>query len=300
MSKRLVMCTSTGCIDYGPEEYRKLPIEKIRVKVLFNDKEYQEGEDLDPVWFYNQLETIEDPKNHLPRTAMPSVEEIGTKFEEAISNGYDEIIVIALSSGLGGTYNLISLVAKDYQDRIKITVIDSKIACFNEGLLAIKAYEMVEKGLPTEEVVREINWMMKHQQLLGVAVRLDYLIYNGRLKGGKAFMGKMMHICPVIHFDGDGVLTSMATVRTSKKAMEKTVELLKNYLGNRKSEDYILGHVFTGPSTLPMLKEAEAKEGIVCNNPDVIMSTVSGCHTGPWVAGYYVLFLRRDDEPLDE
>ena len=74
--KRKVMCTSTGCIEYAPERYRKYDIDIIRVHVNFQGKEYLEGLDLDPVAFYRELETLEDPKNNLPTTAMPTREEL--------------------------------------------------------------------------------------------------------------------------------------------------------------------------------------------------------------------------------
>lgn len=79
-----------------------------------------------------RFKTIEDPKNHLPSTAMPDTEEITGLFEKAISDGYDEMIVFSLSSGLGGTYNKIRLLAEDYQDRIKIHTVDTKITCFED------------------------------------------------------------------------------------------------------------------------------------------------------------------------
>ena len=41
------------------------------------------------------------------------------------------------------------------------------------------------------------------------------------------------------------------------------------------------------------------KQGLHTNHEDVIMSPVSGCHNGPWLAGYGLAFLRREDEPLD-
>ena len=62
MSKIKIMCTSTGCIEYAPERYQNLGIDIIRIHIFFNGKEYLEGLDLDPVDFYSQLETIEDPK----------------------------------------------------------------------------------------------------------------------------------------------------------------------------------------------------------------------------------------------
>ena len=300
MSKIKIMCTSTGCIEYAPQRYRNLGVDIIRIHIFFNGVEYKEGLDLDPVDFYSQLETIEDPKNHLPYTGMPETEEIREHFERAISEGYDEAIVFTLSAALGGTFNKISLIAKEFEGRLKITVIDTKLTCFGEGLLAIKAAEMAEKGMSTEEILREIRWMMKHQQFIGVDGKLDYLIYNGRLKGGKAFMGQMLNICPVIHFSEDGEIVPLESVRTQKKALARTCEILKEIIGDRSPEDYILWHMYTGPSLLADLVEIEKKYGIVTNHEDVIVSPVSGCHNGPWLAGYGLSLIRRADEPLEE
>ena len=125
MSKIKVMCTSTGCIEYAPERYKNLGIEIIRIHVFFNGNEYREGLDLDPVDFYNQLETIKDPKNNLPYTGMPETEEIRACFDKAIAEGCDEAMVFVLSAALGGTYNKICLIAKEYEDRLKINVIDT-------------------------------------------------------------------------------------------------------------------------------------------------------------------------------
>ena len=299
MSKRLVACTSTGCIEFAPERYRNLGIEIIRVHMFFNGKEYLEGPDFDPVQFYKDLENLKDPKNNLPKTGIPTPEEIKNFYEKAIENGYDEVIVIAISSGLGGTYNVIRLIGEDYKDKLKITVIDSKITSFVEGLLAIKAKELVDKGVDTETIVKEIKWMMARQEFLGIDGKLDYLIYNGRLKGSKAFLGKLINICPVIHFDRNGEITPLASIRTPKKALMKTCETLKEIIGDRDEKDYILFHVYTGDSLVKDLEEIEKDYGIKCNHEPVIMSPVSGCHNGPWLAGYGLTFIRREDEPLE-
>ena len=300
MSKIKIMCTSTGCIDYAPERYRSLGIDIIRIHVFFNGKEYREGLDLDPVDFYSQLETLEDPKNHLPYTGMPDTEEIEAAFDRAIEEGCDEAIVYVLSSALGGTYNKICLVAKEYEGKLKIHVVDTHITCFGEGLLAIRAAEYAAKGMSSEEILRETAWSMKHQEFMGVVGNLDYLIYNGRLKGGKAFMGQLLNICPLIHFSKEGEIVALESIRTQKKALARTCETLKEILGDRDPKDYIVWHIYTGPSVIKVLKEIEVKYGIETNHEDVIMSPVSGCHNGPWLAGYGVFFLRREDEPLED
>lgn len=300
MSKIKVICTSTGCIEYAPERYQNLGIDILRVHVFFEGKEYREGLDLDPVEFYKRLETIENPKQNLPKTGMPDTEEIQNCFENAIAEGYEEAIVFVLSSYLGGTYNKICLVAKEYEDRLKIHVIDTKITCFNEGLLAIKAQEFAQKGMSSEEILKEIRWMMKHQLFIGVDGKLDYLIYNGRLKGGKALMGQMLNICPVLHFSPEGECMARESVRTQKKALARSCEIIKEIIGDRDPKDYLLWHIYTGPSLLETLKGIEGKFGVQTNHEAVIMSPVSGSHNGPWLAGYGLAFLRRDDEPLED
>ena len=74
--KRLVMCTSTGCLEYAPERYRNLGIDIIRIHLFFKGKEYLEGFDLDPVDLYKQMENTKEVKDNLPHTAMPTYEEI--------------------------------------------------------------------------------------------------------------------------------------------------------------------------------------------------------------------------------
>ena len=263
MPKIKIMCTSTGCIEYAPARYRDLGIEIIRIHVLWNGREYKEGPDLVPAEFYRQLETVEDPKNHLPSTALPDTEDIRAAFENAIRDGYDACIVFTLSAALGGTYNKIRLIAGEYEDRMKIHVVDTKITCFGEGLLAVKAAEFAAAGMPVDEILRETAWMMRRQEFIGVDGRLDYLIYNGRLKGGKAFLGQMFNICPVIHFSEDGEITPLESVRTPKKALARTCELLKEKIGDRSPDDYLLWHIYTGPSLIATLKEIEGRYGII-------------------------------------
>ena len=268
--------------------------------MFFKGKEYLEGLDLDPVEFYEQLEQLEDPKNNLPHTGMPSPAEVAAAYDKAIEEGYDEIIAFTISSGLGGTYGVFCVVANEYADRIKIHVVDTLINSFCEGYLAIRAQELVNAGKSSEEILKEIKWMQKRQQFLGIDAKLDYLIYNGRLKGGKAFMGQLLNICPVVHFNRAGECAPLESVRTPKKALARACEIIKEMIGDRDPKDYLLFHIYTGPSLIETLKKIEGKYGIQTNHEAVIMSPVSGCHNGPWLAGYGLMFLRREDEPLED
>ena len=141
---------------------------------------------------------------------------------------------------------------------------------------------------------------MARQEFIGLDEKLDYLIFNGRLRGAKAYVGKTINIVPVLHFDRSGYLVPLFNTIGVKRSIMKTCELLKSkVIGDRDEKDYLLFHVYTGPSTLEKMKEIEKAYGIKTNHEDVIMSPVSGIHNGPWLAGYEYIPLRREDEPLD-
>ncbi len=298
-NKRIVCCTSTGCLKYGPERYRNLDIETFNIVVNFHDRDYIEGVDLNPQEFFKELETLKNPKENLPHSAIPSMESIREKFQSIVDRGYNEAIVIALSSYLGGTYNAILLCSKEFEGVLKVTVIDAKTTCLSEGLLAVQAKELVDKGVDTETIIKELNWSINHQEFVGVCGSLDYLIYNGRLKGGKAFMGKMLSITPVMHFSRDGVLEPFTKAIGVRKGAILSVEKVKEIIGDRDPKDYYLWRNYSGEHSADMLKELEPQYGIKCNHEDCVVSPVVGCHVGPYLASYGIFMKRRDDEPLE-
>ena len=298
-NKRLVICISSGCLEFVPEQTQGLDIDTLRLHIYFKGNEYLEGDTLDSVKYYEELEALEDAKNNLPKTSMPSTGEIMAAFDSAIERGFSEVLVFTISTGLSGTFGAVSQIAKQYEDRLKITVFDTKTNSYNEGYYSLLAARMIKEGKSTEEIIKEAEWLREHQEFFGVDGKLDYLIYNGRLKGGKALIAKMFSICPVVGFNKDGTLTSWETVRTPKKAIARCCEILKEKIGDRSPDDYILWHCYTGPKYLPVIEEAEAKLGIKTNAKPVMMSASSGSHNGPWFVGYGLIFLRRADEPLE-
>lgn len=298
-NKRLVACISSGCLDFVPEETEGLDIETLRLHVYFKGNEYLEGDTLDPVKYYQELEELKDAKNNLPKTSMPSSGEIMALFDSAIERGYTEVLVFTISTGLSGTFSAVSQIGKQYEGRLNVVVFDTKTNSYNEGYYALLAARMVKEGKSTEEILKECNWLREHQEFFGVDGKLDYLIYNGRLKGGKALIAKMLSICPVVGFQKNGELTSWETIRTPKKAITRCCEILKEKIGDRAPEDYLLWHCYTGPKYIPVIEEAEKAFGIKTNHKPVMMSASSGSHNGPWFIGYGLIFLRRDDEPLE-
>ncbi len=297
MDKTLVACTSSGALDYAPERYKNLDVYTLPLGLTVNGVEQKENE-VDAVEFFKYLVTLKNPKDNLPRSSMITNEDVRACYDYAISNGYNKVIVVTLSSYLSGSFSLAKSVANEYADKLQVVVIDSKSCAFVEGYLAVQAKKLLNDGVDFETVVKEVEWTRDHHEFIGVDAKLDYLIYNGRLKGAKAFMGKMLNVCPLVGFDKNGVLDSIRTVRTPKKALHEMCKEILVKIGDRKPEDYLLYHIYTGEETLNELKEIEKEYGIKVNHEQVIMTPAPGTSNGPWLAGYGLTCIRRPDEPL--
>ena len=80
----------------------------VPLKVIFGDKEYTEGVDIDEKRFYEMLIESDD----VPTTSQPSPLEFMKAFKEAYDNG-ETVIAITVASKLSGTYQSACIAASD-------------------------------------------------------------------------------------------------------------------------------------------------------------------------------------------
>ena len=96
----------------------------------------------------------------LPTTSQANPEEAENLFENIIKTQDVDILHIAFSSGLSGTYNSCRLAAMNLAEKYpdnKIIVIDSLCASMGEGLFVHKAVMMKEEGKSIDYSIRE-SW----------------------------------------------------------------------------------------------------------------------------------------------
>ena len=122
--------------------------------VIIDGKEYRNNIDIYPDTFYARLEESEN----LPTSAHPSPAEFMEAFQSV--SDYEEILFIALSSKLTGTFNTASFSAQllDEEDSgSKVYVFDSAQASFGAGLIILEAARLAKEGLCAEEIIQQLN-----------------------------------------------------------------------------------------------------------------------------------------------
>ena len=178
----------------------------------------------------------------MPTTSQANPEQVRKLFEGILKEGKD-ILHIAFSSGLSGSYNSARIAAeelKEMYEGAEICVIDSLCASVGEGLLYHKARCMKEKGKTLQEVAA---WVEKNKLHIchNVAVDdLNHLYRGGRLSRTSAVVGSMINIKPFIHMDENGKLVPIGKVRGRKKSLNILVDAMEEQIKGYEEENDVI------------------------------------------------------------
>jgi len=272
-----VVCGATLDLPQSVIEEYDLEVIPMNVRVGEQDYLYHPDEkELSCKEFYERLRAGEDP-----RTSQITPVVFEEVFGRFLKEGKD-VLYIAFSSGLSGTYNSARLAAEEllekYPER-KVVCIDSLCASIGEGLLVYLAGKLRKEGKNFEETVA---WVTENRTKVCHWFTVDDLIHlkrGGRLNSLEAVVGTALKIKPVLSVDPEGKLTVVNKVRGVKKGMEYLKERLNADGIDSKEQTVFVGHA-DALDMAEQLKEQLLSEGLV---KDVIISNVGpiiGTHVG--------------------
>ncbi len=221
MNKRAVIATSTGCLDYV--DFTHDDLRMLRMKIILGDDTFNDYVDLTAESFYQQL--IDD-KTLVPTSSMPSPGELYEILDELVENGYKEAILLPISSGLSGTFDVMTMAAKQYEGDITVHVVDSRNAAISEGWLTLQALRMFDEGKETKEVIEYLEYMRTNRKQYFMVDNLRLFVANGRLSGASGFVGSMLKIKPILEVNTDGKIVPFKKIRSQKRALKEMVELI--------------------------------------------------------------------------
>ncbi|AXI27455.1 DegV family protein [Gemella sp. ND 6198] len=230
MKKIAIMMDSTA---YLPEEIKKeLDIRTIFLNIIIDGTPYKEIVDM-PVEKYNEY--LKNPNNTFPTTSQPAIGEVVACLEKLKKEGYTDVISIALSSGISGTFSSYS-VAGLMVDGINVYPFDSEISCLPEGYYAIKAAKLIKEGKKPKEIITALNDMKKISKAYFMVDDLSHLQRGGRLNGAQALVGNLLQVKPILHFENK-VIVPFQKIRTYKKGVSRILELFDEFYEENKGEN---------------------------------------------------------------
>ncbi|MDQ1144344.1 DegV family protein with EDD domain [Bacillus sp. SORGH_AS 510] len=214
--KTAVVTDSTA---YIPKELReKYNIHMIPLHIIFGNEVYREEIDIHSGEFYEEVKMKE-----LPTTSQPPIGQFVELFER-LAKEYDAVISIHLSSGISGTYQG-AVTASTMVEGIKVFPFDSEISCMVQGFYAIEAAEWAARGRDAAAIMKRLEEMKKSARAYFMVDDLSHLQRGGRLSSAQAFIGSLLQVKPLLHFENK-VIVPFEKIRTRKKAMKRMVDLL--------------------------------------------------------------------------
>lgn len=279
-SAKTAIMVDSGC-DISQEFIEQYDIKVLRLKVLYGDRMYSDGLDIDPLEVYRRF------PQEIPTTSTPNMYEVSELVNEIKSEGYEKIIGITISSGLSGTYNAVAMAFEE--EDIETFAFDTKNISIGAGLLAMWAAKKLSEGWTFETVKHGLNDKINDSKVFFYMDTLDYLRKGGRISPAVAIVGKALNLKPIISCNEKGTYYTVSKIRGQHKGLEKLMDSLKDYIGDKKA--YLA--IMNGDGTRYLdiirarIKEMFPQCEVVV---DKQITATMAIHTGPGLIGVGVLF----------
>lgn len=287
MNENKIAIMTDSCSDVPRNLLERFHIYEMALSINYKDRSYRDRVDITPEEVYENLQI------EIPHTSLPTIGEIHETIEKIIADGYDQIIIPVISSGLSGTFKAIEMVCEDFKN-IKTKVIDTKNIAIGSGFLSIYAAQLVEKNFNFEEIVKKVESKIEDSNIYYSLQTLHYLIKGGRLGRVEGMIGSILQIKPIISCDKDGIYYTVEKVRGRKQSINRLIEIIQDKVKDKKNYYLAVCH---GYAQEEADKIKERMQPYIDNATLFMEGQISpalGVHTGPGLVG--VGFLSLDDD----
>jgi len=278
MNDNKIAVLTDSCSDVPQNLLERFHIYQLSMGINYNDKSYRDRIDITPEEVYGNLE------NEIPHTSLPTSGEIHDIIRKIIADGYSQIIIPVISSGLSGTYNAIKSVCEDFKS-VKTAVIDTKNIALGSGFLSIYAAQLVEKHLSFEKIVSKIEEKTKDSHMYYSIQTLHYLVKGGRLGRVEGMLGSMLQIKPIIACDVDGIYYTVEKVRGRKQSINKLMEIVQDKIKDKKNYYLAISHGYAQEEADKVKEKMKSYIDSATIFIEGQISPALGVHTGPGLVG---------------
>lgn len=249
---------------------------------------YLDYHNLDVHTFYQMLRDGE-----VATTSQLNVGEYEAMIEAEFKKGKD-VLILAFSSALSGTYNSARIAVESFKDhKQKVYLIDTKAASLGEGLIAYLAGLKQKEGYTIEEVYHYIESIKLKVAHWFTVDDLMFLKRGGRLSGASAVIGSIFSIKPILHVDDEGRLIPMEKARGRKRALQSLVDKVKETHDPSLPKDVFISHGDDEAAALIVKEKIEAL-GLDLNVQLInYIGPVIGAHSGPGTIAVFFFATHR-------
>ena len=273
---RIAIVTDSN-IGITQKEGKELGISVIPMPFYINDELYFEDITLTQEEFYQKLDEDADIK-----TSQPAPEDVLDLWEKLLED-HDEIVHIAMSSGLSSSCATAAMLADDYDG--KVQVVDNQRISVTQRQSVADAMKLAEEGKSAKEIKDILEADKLDSGIFIMVDTLKYLKKGGRVTSAGAAIGTVLGIKPVLQIHGEK-LDAFAKTRGVKQAKKKMIAAVRKELEERFPDGDFAKHAYL-QSAYTKDKEAALKwkEELMAEFPEMEfhqdpLSLSVACHIG--------------------
>lgn len=278
--QRIAILTDTG--TNVPADFAAThDVRNVSLVVNYSDGSFRSGVDITTDEVIDRFET------EIPTTSLPSPSDIQAALEAARTDGYERAVFVTISSGLSATNQTVELVASQMEG-FPVTVVDTKSIGVAAGLVVMAATEMVEAGVPFDELGPRLADLSEHTRVYFTVRELKYLRHGGRINEATYRLGSALNIKPVFFCDEQGKYATVKKARGWEKALSAELSFVQEQA--KRYEKVICAVCCTKAED--RLEELSGKiRETIPNVADIVTSGISPdliVHTGASLVGMAV------------
>lgn len=259
--------------DLPQEMVKKYEIEVIPLQVSIGNQSYQDGVDLSPTQFYQQLEQ----STAQPTTSQPAPGLFIECYQRLLKK-VDAIISIHLTEHLSGTVHTAQM-AREMFPKADIRVIDSHSTTMGLGSIVIEAARAAQSGVRFEQLAGKINELRERVNFLVILDTLEFLQRGGRASKLQNFFSSILQIKPLIKLL-HGEVELVAKVRSRQQSIQMLLEEFKARVPLDSQSIISVMHTAAEKEALRLkliLQETFRNAEVIVNQAGPVLGT----HVGP-------------------
>ena len=280
-----------SCCDFDENLIRELDLTVIPLSVHLGQDHFRNypGEMPESHVFYTRLS-----KGEPAQTSAPNVEAFKDAFRPFLEAGKD-VLYLGFSSALSATYQNAAMAVEELREAFPdavIRAVDTLCASMGQGLLVDLAVQEKRKGKSLEEVASFVQETIPHLCHWFTVGDLSQLRRGGRLSAGKAIVGNLLNIKPVLHVDHEGRLVPMESAKGRKKSVEALVRHMEETAIAPETQRIYISHGDCLGDAEVLAAAIQSKLGVASVTIGDV-GPVIGAHSGLWTLALFFLGKER-------
>lgn len=268
---------------------KELEINMLHFPVTLEGKEYRVRETISPEDFLAKVKASKS----FPKTAAVNAERWAEVYRKLTAEG-KSIVNITMAGGIFSQPTIdASKKAAEMVEGADVAVVNSMHTAHPIGLVVLEAARAAKEGKSKDEVTKIAQEVASQSTLLIALPDLEYLHRGGRIGKGKALLGSLMKVIPILIMRyGTQAIEPLGKGRNIAQANQKMIETIKADMekSGAKKIKALIADTGDNPEATKSLKEALEKN-VDCE--EIIIGKM-GCeivHLGPggWGIGYYLM-----------